>query len=94
MRSNRCPRVSEQRPPRAAAVPGPVAQAAEVLNAGSKVAILIGQGARDAAAEVREVAELTGAGIAKALLGKDVLPTTCRSSPARSACSEPGRATN
>ncbi|HEV7652406.1 MAG TPA: thiamine pyrophosphate-requiring protein [Actinophytocola sp.] len=51
-----------------------VARAAEVLNAGSKVAILIGQGARDAAGEVRQVADLTGAGVAKALLGKDVLP--------------------
>ncbi len=51
-----------------------VARAAEVLNAGSRVAILIGQGARDAADEVRQVADLTGAGVAKALLGKDVLP--------------------
>ena len=51
-----------------------VRHAAEILNAGSKVAILIGQGARGAAAEVREVAEMTGAGVAKALLGKDVLP--------------------
>ncbi|MEW1848064.1 thiamine pyrophosphate-requiring protein [Nonomuraea angiospora] len=51
-----------------------VARAAEVLNAGSKVAMLVGQGARSAAAEVIEVAELTGAGVAKALLGKDVLP--------------------
>ncbi len=48
--------------------------AAEVLNAGEKVAILVGQGARGAAEEVREVAEITGAGVAKALLGKDVLP--------------------
>ncbi|EOD69951.1 thiamine pyrophosphate-requiring protein [Amycolatopsis vancoresmycina] len=48
--------------------------AAEVLNAGEKVAILVGQGARGAAEEVREVAEVTGAGVAKALLGKDVLP--------------------
>jgi pyruvate dehydrogenase (quinone) len=47
--------------------------AAEILNAGSKVAILIGQGARGADAEVTEVAELLGAGVAKALLGKDVL---------------------
>jgi pyruvate dehydrogenase (quinone) len=47
--------------------------AAEILNAGSKVAILVGQGARGAAAEVHEVADLTGAGVAKALLGKDVL---------------------
>src|SRR5690606_33464637 len=50
------------------------ARAADVLNAGSKVAVLVGQGARNAAEEVREVAELTGAGVAKALLGKDVLP--------------------
>jgi pyruvate dehydrogenase (quinone) len=48
--------------------------AAEVLNAGQKVAILVGQGARGAAEEVRQVAEVTGAGVAKALLGKDVLP--------------------
>lgn len=48
--------------------------AAEILNAGSRVAILIGQGARAASAEVRAVADLTGAGVAKALLGKDVLP--------------------
>ncbi|WP_020416539.1 thiamine pyrophosphate-requiring protein [Amycolatopsis sp. ATCC 39116] len=49
-------------------------RAADILNEGEKVAILIGQGARNAAAEVREIAELTGAGVAKALLGKDVLP--------------------
>jgi pyruvate dehydrogenase (quinone) len=47
--------------------------AAEVLNAGSKVAILAGQGARGARRELEEVAELLGAGVAKALLGKDVL---------------------
>ncbi|WP_372661796.1 thiamine pyrophosphate-requiring protein [Amycolatopsis kentuckyensis] len=47
--------------------------AAEVLNAGEKVAVLVGQGARGAAEEVRQLAEVTGAGIAKALLGKDVL---------------------
>ncbi|SFY53124.1 thiamine pyrophosphate-requiring protein [Streptomyces sp. F-1] len=50
-----------------------VRRAADVLNAGDKVAILIGQGAAGAVAEVREVAELLGAGVAKALLGKDVL---------------------
>jgi pyruvate dehydrogenase (quinone) len=50
-----------------------VAHAAEILNSGEKVAILVGQGARGAAAQVREVAELLGAGVAKALLGKDVL---------------------
>ncbi len=49
-------------------------RAAEILNAGKKVAILVGQGARDAADEVLAAADLLGAGIAKALLGKDVLP--------------------
>ncbi|MEV4014694.1 thiamine pyrophosphate-requiring protein [Nonomuraea angiospora] len=61
-------------PPVTRAPDGEIARAAEVINAGSKVAILIGQGARSAAAEVIELAELTGAGVAKALLGKDVLP--------------------
>ena len=51
-----------------------VQRAAEVLNAGEKVAILIGAGAKDAAAEVLEVADKLGAGFCKALLGKDVLP--------------------
>ncbi len=49
-------------------------RAAEVLNAGSKVAILAGAGALKAGAEVAEVAEKLGAGVAKALLGKAVLP--------------------
>ena len=49
-------------------------RAADVLNAGKKVAILIGAGARDAADLVVQVAEKLGAGVAKALLGKDVLP--------------------
>jgi thiamine pyrophosphate-dependent acetolactate synthase large subunit-like protein len=44
-----------------------------VLNAGSKVAILAGQGARGARAELTQVAEVLGAGVAKPLLGKDVL---------------------
>ncbi|HVW81387.1 MAG TPA: thiamine pyrophosphate-requiring protein [Mycobacteriales bacterium] len=47
--------------------------AAEIINAGKKVAILVGQGAREAADQVLELADLTGAGVAKALLGKDVL---------------------
>lgn len=50
-----------------------LARAAAVVNAGEKVAILVGQGARGAADEVMQVAETTGAGVAKALLGKDVL---------------------
>ena len=50
-----------------------ISKAAEILNAGSKVAILAGQGARGARAELEQVAELLGAGVAKPLLGKDVL---------------------
>src|SRR3954451_13259533 len=49
-------------------------RAAEVLNAGRRVAILVGQGARGAAGEVAEAAELLGCGVAKALNGRDVLP--------------------
>lgn len=48
--------------------------AAEVLNAGKRVAMLVGAGALGASAEVLKVAEFLGAGIAKALLGKAVLP--------------------
>ena len=55
-----------------------LARAAAILNEGSKVAILIGAGARGAAAEVELAAEKLGAGVAKALLGKDVLPDTLR----------------
>jgi pyruvate dehydrogenase (quinone) len=50
-----------------------IARAAEVLNAGRKVAVLVGQGARGAASEVEQIADVLGAGVAKALLGKDVL---------------------
>ena len=49
-------------------------KAAEVLNAGEKVAILVGAGAKGAADELIAVAEKLGAGVAKALLGKSVLP--------------------
>lgn len=49
-------------------------RAADVLNSGSKVAILAGQGARGAAEQLEQVADTLGAGVAKALLGKDVLP--------------------
>jgi pyruvate dehydrogenase (quinone) len=51
-----------------------VEKAAAILNEGKKVAMLIGSGAAGAADEVIEVAELLGAGIAKAYLGKAVLP--------------------
>jgi len=48
-------------------------RAAEVLNSGSKVAILIGAGALQATDEVIAVADKLGAGVAKALLGKAAL---------------------
>jgi len=49
-------------------------RAAEVLNAGKKVAMLIGAGTLNAADEVIAVADRLGAGCAKALLGKAALP--------------------
>jgi pyruvate dehydrogenase (quinone) len=49
-------------------------RAAEVLNAGEKIAILAGAGAVEAADEVIATAEKLAAGVAKALLGKSVLP--------------------
>ncbi|GGX87753.1 thiamine pyrophosphate-requiring protein [Streptomyces hiroshimensis] len=51
-----------------------ITRAAELINAGRKVAVLVGQGARGARAEAEQLAEVLGAGVAKALLGKDVLP--------------------
>lgn len=50
-----------------------IRRAADLLNDGSRVAILVGNGAYGARAEVEQVADLLGAGAAKALLGKDVL---------------------
>ncbi len=50
-----------------------IGRAADLLNEGRKVAILAGAGARHARAELEQVAELLGAGVAKPLLGKDVL---------------------
>ncbi|MBV8053710.1 MAG: thiamine pyrophosphate-requiring protein, partial [Deltaproteobacteria bacterium] len=49
-------------------------RAADLLNAGEKVAMLVGAGALHASDEVCEVAEILGAGVAKALLGKAALP--------------------
>jgi pyruvate dehydrogenase (quinone) len=49
-------------------------RAADLLNQGKKVAMLVGAGALGATDEVMEVAELLGAGVAKALLGKAVIP--------------------
>jgi pyruvate dehydrogenase (quinone) len=49
-------------------------RAADILNTGSRVAMLVGAGALHASDEVLDVAEALGAGVAKALLGKAVLP--------------------
>jgi pyruvate dehydrogenase (quinone) len=48
-------------------------RAAEILDAGEKVAILVGQGAKGATDEVVQIAEKLGAGVAKALLGRTVM---------------------
>jgi pyruvate dehydrogenase (quinone) len=49
-------------------------KAADVLNEGRRVAILVGAGAAGAVEEVVQVAEKLGAGVAKALLGRAVVP--------------------
>jgi pyruvate dehydrogenase (quinone) len=61
-------------PPRIIPARTELERAAEVLNAGEKVAILVGQGAAGAVDDVIEAAELLGAGVAKALLGRAALP--------------------
>jgi len=48
--------------------------AADLLNAGERVAMLVGAGAMRATDEVIAVADILGAGVAKALLGKAVVP--------------------
>jgi pyruvate dehydrogenase (quinone) len=48
--------------------------AAEILNAGQRVAVLVGQGALHATDEVLAVTDTLGAGVAKALLGKAAVP--------------------
>jgi pyruvate dehydrogenase (quinone) len=57
---------------------GDLRMAAELLNEGERVAMLVGQGALAATDEVVEVAERLGAGIAKALLGKAAVPDDLR----------------
>src|ERR1700730_5733553 len=49
-------------------------RAADVLNSGKRVAMLVGAGAMHATDEIIDVADLLGAGVAKALLGKAALP--------------------
>ena len=53
---------------------GDLAQAAEVLNEGKKIVILAGRGALGAGDELEQIAEILGAPIAKALLGKAAVP--------------------
>ncbi len=52
----------------------PMKIAANIINAGKKVAILAGQGALGAGEELEQLAEKLGAPIIKALLGKAVIP--------------------
>ena len=54
-----------------------VARAAEILNSGKKIVLLVGQGALEARNEVTAVAERLNAPIVKALLGKAVVPDDC-----------------
>lgn len=61
-------------PPRTVPFDADLRRAADVLNAGEKVAILVGAGALHATDEVIAVAEALRAGVAKALLGKAALP--------------------
>lgn len=69
------------RKPRVLPRQGDLQEAADVLNAGSRIAILAGQGVRDAGESVRAVAEHLGAGVTTSLLGKpwwdESLPYSC-----------------
>lgn len=77
MRSKRnIPHHGSDTPGQSARLPSQSAlqQAAGILNAGQKIAILAGQGALDAGGELEQIAEKLGAPIAKALLGKACVP--------------------
>jgi pyruvate dehydrogenase (quinone) len=58
--------------------PGDLERAAQILNEGSKVAILAGRGALQATAELEQLAEVLGAPIVKALLGRAAVPDDSR----------------
>jgi pyruvate dehydrogenase (quinone) len=60
--------------PRVVPAPADLSRAADVLNAGKKVALLVGAGGNAATDEIIAVADKLGAGAAKALLGKQALP--------------------
>jgi pyruvate dehydrogenase (quinone) len=53
---------------------GDLAHAADILNHGKRIVVLAGRGALGAGAELEQVAEMLGAPIVKALLGKAVVP--------------------
>ncbi len=61
-------------PPRTVATSMDLKRAAGILNSGHQIAIVLGSGARGAATEIEELARRLNAPVAKALLGKDVLP--------------------
>ncbi len=61
-------------PPKVVPYDDDLRRAADVLNAGKRLAILVGAGALNATDEVIAVAEKLSAGVAKALLGKAALP--------------------
>jgi pyruvate dehydrogenase (quinone) len=61
-------------PARIVPAPNDLKRAAGILNAGHQIAIVLGSGARGAAAEIEQLARQLNAPVAKALLGKDVLP--------------------
>jgi pyruvate dehydrogenase (quinone) len=61
-------------PPRQVPSTQQLQTAADILNAGQRVAVLVGQGALHATDEVLAVADTLGAGVAKALLGKAAVP--------------------
>jgi pyruvate dehydrogenase (quinone) len=75
------PTVPQWRPPRVVPAHDDISQAAAVLNAGQRLAVLVGQGAREAGDRVRAVAERLGAGVTTSLLGKpwwdESLPYSC-----------------
>jgi pyruvate dehydrogenase (quinone) len=60
--------------PRVIPADADLARAAELLNSGERVAMLVGAGALQATDEVLEIADILGAGVAKALLGKAAVP--------------------
>lgn len=60
--------------PRVIPAEAQLARAADLLNAGEKVAMLIGNGARNAVPEVIDTARTLGAGLAKALLARALVP--------------------